>query len=196
MGKGFWRATALAAFVAALVLPGTALADRPAQHAFSTQRDTYSVDPVVRDGQLPVDTTAAPSGVPSFRSLFKTQAAAADPAIGTQKMWVILDDKFGTYRLAAFTLRAAAGARRVRGCRTTSTSRPAIAVTPSADRIQVTDAQVNYLLDQFDNNIWPKEAEAFSVAPPRDGTNATAAGPRRAWARLLRAWRRRQDRRS
>ena len=164
MGKGFWRATALAAFVAALVLPGTALADRPAQHAFSTQRDTYSVDPVVRDGELPVDTTAAPSGVPSFRSLFKTQAAAADPAIGTQKVWVILDDKFGTYRLAVFTLRAAAATARC-GCRTTSTSRPAIAVTTSADRIQVTDAQVNYLLEEFNNNIWPKEAEAFSVAP-------------------------------
>ena len=175
MGKGFWRATALAAFVAALVLPGTALADRPAQHAFSTQRDTYSVDPVVRDGQLPVDTTAAPSGVPSFRSLFKTQAAAADPAIGTQKVWVILDDVFGTYRLAVFTLRAAGGHGEVwvqnnlnfptGDCRNNF-----------ADRIQVTDAQVNYLLDEFNNNIWPKEAEAFSVAPPRDGTNAQLTG--------------------
>ncbi len=31
---------------------------------------------------------------------------------------------------------------------------------------------MNYLIDQFDNNILPKESDVFSVAPPLDGSNA------------------------
>ena len=46
-------------------------------------------------------------------------------------------------------------------------------------RMQITDAQVNYLIDEFDDNILPIESEAFSVAPDRDGSRMpTAAGLR------------------
>ena len=37
----------------------------------------------------------------------------------------------------------------------------------------ITDAQVNYLIDQFDNNIYPKESTTFSVPPTADGTKAS-----------------------
>ena len=36
----------------------------------------------------------------------------------------------------------------------------------------VTDAQIKGFISEFDTNIWPKEAEAFSVAPARDGHKA------------------------
>ena len=45
------------------------------------------------------------------------------------------------------------------------------------DRNVLTDTQVNYLADQFENNIYPKEAAEFSVAPNRDGTLARRGQP-------------------
>ncbi len=43
-------------------------------------------------------------------------------------------------------------------------------------RTQITDAQVSYLIDQFDNNIYPKESDLFSVPPDRDGSAAPLPG--------------------
>lgn len=40
------------------------------------------------------------------------------------------------------------------------------------DRVAVTDKQVNYLIDEFDSNIYPKESRRFSVPPNRNGKNA------------------------
>jgi hypothetical protein len=40
-------------------------------------------------------------------------------------------------------------------------------------RVLVTDEQVTYFIDEFDNNIYPIQAEAFSVPPDRDGSAAT-----------------------
>src|SRR6476619_3890090 len=175
MRKGFWLVTALSALVAALVLPGIALADRPAEHAFSTQRDTYSVGPTVRDGYLPVNTAGAPHGVLSFRSLLAAKTAAADPPIGTVKTFLILDDFFGIYRLANFTLRGV-GTHAVAWVQNNTNFPTGDCRNNFADRIQVTDAQVNYLLGQFDTNIWPKEADAFSITPQHDGSNAILPG--------------------
>lgn len=39
----------------------------------------------------------------------------------------------------------------------------------SGETTQITDAMVNYLIAEFDNNIYPKESQAFSVPPPRAG---------------------------
>jgi len=44
------------------------------------------------------------------------------------------------------------------------------------ERTEITDEQVAYLVDEFDNNILPKESEAFSVAPDRDGSEAILPG--------------------
>ena len=174
MSKGIWAVAALAALAAALVLPGAALADRPVTHAFQTTNDTYSVGTSVRDGNLPVDTSAASGPSQSFRA-FGAQAAAVDPPVGTQKTFLILDDFFGIYRLANFTLRASGG-HGVVWVQNNLTFPAGDCRNNFADRIQVTDAQVNYLLDQFNTNIWPKEADAFSIAPPQDGSNAILPG--------------------
>jgi hypothetical protein len=45
----------------------------------------------------------------------------------------------------------------------------------NGDRTVITDAQVDYLIDQFDSNIYPKEASLYSVAPNRDGARAPLA---------------------
>lgn len=40
------------------------------------------------------------------------------------------------------------------------------------ERVQVTDAQILYLIDEFDTNVYPKESATFSALPPRDGSRA------------------------
>jgi hypothetical protein len=39
-------------------------------------------------------------------------------------------------------------------------------------RTRITDEQVQYLIDEYDNTILPAESSAFSVAQPHDGSNA------------------------
>jgi hypothetical protein len=40
------------------------------------------------------------------------------------------------------------------------------------DRVAVTTEQVDYLIDEFDGNIYPKESRRFSVPPNKNGKNA------------------------
>lgn len=44
-----------------------------------------------------------------------------------------------------------------------------------ASRITITDAQVQYLINQFDNNMYPIESDWWSVPPKRDGNKNTLA---------------------
>ena len=53
-------------------------------------------------------------------------------------------------------------------------SRPATAATQRQHH-DVTRRQAEYLIDQFDTNMFPKESAAFSVAPDRDGSQATSS---------------------
>ena len=39
-------------------------------------------------------------------------------------------------------------------------------------RLTITDEQAQYMVDQFDNNIYPTESQYFSVPPQIDGTNS------------------------
>ena len=110
-------------------------------------------------------------------------ALAADPPLGTTRMMPVLDDVFGVYRIRQFTLRAigehveiwvqshAPDAQGVSGtsflpgdCRN--------------NRTTITDPQLASMVHEFDTNMYPKESDAFSVPPTRDGTNAvlTQAG--------------------
>ncbi len=175
MRKALTGAFALAALAVALVLPGSALADRALPNAFRTTSDTYHAGVAVREGALMLDTRIAGSASSQLKVFGKSRRAAADPAIGTQKVWVILDDFFGTYRLSVFTLRAIGGHGEV--WVQNSTNYPAGDCRNGfPDRINVTTAQAEYLLSEFNNNIWPKEADAFSVAPAHDGSNAQLTG--------------------
>jgi hypothetical protein len=110
---------------------------------------------------------------------------AASPSIGTTRTWLALDDSLGFYR-KQFTLRGVGAHSEVWVA--TPVPRPLGAYTATGtdfqpgdcrngSRTTITDAQVNYLIDQFDNNILPKESTEFSVAPDRDGTNQTPLPP-------------------
>jgi hypothetical protein len=110
---------------------------------------------------------------------------AASPAIGTTRTWLALDDSLGFYR-KQFTLRGVGAHSEVWvATPVPRTVGPWTAVGTdfqagdcrNGTRTTITDAQVNYLIGEFDNNILPKESVEFSVAPDRDGTNQTPLPP-------------------
>lgn len=156
---------ALGAF--ALTLPTAATATEP---AVSIADDTIDVGPDYNEGRpLPIANRALPIEYFSSRS-----------EVDDRKFWFALDDARGEIYLKRFQLRA-------KGPNVEVWVTPDLSF-PSGDcrndeRITVTRRQLRYLVDQFDNNIYPRESRAFSRPPDRDGSNAEASnyvdvGPR------------------
>src|SRR5215207_8763728 len=107
------------------------------------------------------------------------------PTVGEERTWVALDFTAGSYR-KRFTLRAKRN--NIEVWVASPVPRTAFGVTatgldfPAGDcrngvRTTITDAQVNYLAQQFDENILPKESATFSVAPNRNGSLYHALPP-------------------
>jgi Immune inhibitor A peptidase M6 len=108
----------------------------------------------------------------------RSLAAAATAAVGDVAEWLALDDFNGRLYLKTYKLMGdgehiqiwvasdAAGNEALSfpagDCRNTMGGGAAITVT---------QAQVDSFVSEFDTNMFPKESEAFSVAPDRDGTN-------------------------
>jgi hypothetical protein len=107
------------------------------------------------------------------------------PVIGETRNWVGLDNVNGAFYRKTYTLRGmgnnievwvASEDRTFLGVRSVATDfQPGDC--RNGPRTQITDAQVNYLVQQFDTNILPKESVAFSVAPNRDGSHAGVGAP-------------------
>ncbi|MGN6598784.1 MAG: peptidase M6, partial [Actinomycetes bacterium] len=106
---------------------------------------------------------------------------SADPAIGTVKPWVALNEETGYY-LKYFTLRAV-GEHIEIWTASDKDGNPALAFPTNSTgacrntvfdggEITVSDEQVNNFVKEFDTNIYPKESAAFSVPASRDGSNA------------------------
>jgi hypothetical protein len=120
-----------------------------------------------------------------LRRSSRIQKFGVSPSVGTTRTWVALDDSAGFYR-KQYTLQGVSAhtevwvatpvARPFNGITTVGTDFQAGDCRNGA-RTTITGAQVNYLMDQFDNNILPKESVEFSVAPDRDGTNQTPLAP-------------------
>jgi Immune inhibitor A peptidase M6 len=163
------------ASVIALALAGGGSAAKATPGVWGTIFDTRSASEQVQRGVLPIATRSSSA----LRSAI--QAAAATPAtVGQTRTWLGLDDLNGFYYLQDFTLRAVGTHAEIWVAGTPED--PAALDFPGSDcrngvRTTVTDTQVSYLLNQFDTNMWPKEAAAFSIAPDRDGTNTILPNP-------------------
>jgi Immune inhibitor A-like, MAM domain len=111
------------------------------------------------------------------------QAASATSApvttqstVGDEKLWLAADFISGELYLKEYTLRGVGSNSEVWVASdsddvSTDTDFPA-GDCRNGVRTEITDEQVEYLIDQFDNNILPKESATFSVAPDIDGSNA------------------------
>ena len=110
-------------------------------------------------------------------ALASTPRPNAPPAVGEQRMFLGLDDVHGLLLLKLFTLRGVGTHSEVwvasdQDDVSVGTNFPAGDCRNDGVRNVVTDAQVNYLIGQFDSNMYPIESDAFSVAPSLDGSDA------------------------
>src|SRR5215210_2818683 len=110
---------------------------------------------------------------------------AHTPVVGETRNWVGLDDVVGSFYRKTYTLRGigrnvevwvASEDRTFAGVRSVNTDFQ-VGDCRNGARTTITDAQVNYLVGEFDNNILPKESAAFSIAPNRDGSHALLGAP-------------------
>jgi hypothetical protein len=168
------KAALLGVLALALILPTVAAAKGPEVAAQTGSDIVLNDDVELKDA----GTVAEPPATTQPRSLrlLQSQAVAAvsTPPLGTQKFWY---SRLGNalVRDRLFTLRAV-------------TAHSEIWVSNVLDfkagdcrndgvRNVLTDQQILYLADQFENNIYPIESAEFSVPPDRDGTHARRGEP-------------------
>ena len=121
---------------------------------------------------------AAARRSPGMASAKRRAAAAPAPTPGEVRNWIALDDAIGFYR-KGFTFRGmgdkvevwVASERRTLGGITSSGTDFQDGDCRNGARTQITDAQVQMLIHEFDTNMYPKESAAFSVPPDRDGSH-------------------------
>ena len=105
----------------------------------------------------------------------KRLKASATPAVGTTRTLVGSDDSNGELYKKSYTLQAVGDHIEVWVAK--DTAFPAgDCRNQVAGSTTVTAAQAQELAEQFDDNIFPKESAAFSVAKDRDGTGNTISG--------------------
>jgi hypothetical protein len=102
-------------------------------------------------------------------------AAAGTPPVGTTRTLIASDDFNGILYRKSYTLQAVGPHIEVWVADDTSfpagDCRSAIPNTTT-----VTQAQAEYLADQFETKMFPVESQAFSVAPDRDGSGNVVSG--------------------
>ena len=164
-------ALAIAAVVAIAVVPVvTSAAPRAAGPAGGSD---VRLDPKIR-GRLTMSDQATRQARAALASAPRPNAP---PALGEQRVFLGIDDVHGLLLLKLFTLRGVGTHSEVwvasdQDKVSVGTDFPAGDCRNDGVRNVVTDAQVNYLIAQFDGKMYPIESDAFSVAPSLDGSDA------------------------
>ena len=161
-------AVSVVVWLALPLVPGAAMAAGKAGHG-KKGGDTFELAPDVH------------AKINKDKSAVVNQSADKTAKVGEVRTWLGLDDAEGFYP-KSYEFRAAGEHIEVWTATGTSTFNDitstdlnfADADCRNGDRTTITDDQVNYLIDQFDNNIYPTESELFSVPPDRDGKKAPA----------------------
>jgi hypothetical protein len=102
------------------------------------------------------------------------------PVVGEERVWLGLDDAEGIIYPKAYTLRGIGEHIEVWVASdeddvSTGIDYPEGDCRNDGVRNVISDADVQYLIDEFDDNMYPVESEAFSVPPSRNGANALLA---------------------
>jgi Immune inhibitor A-like, MAM domain len=165
-------ALAIAALLAIAVVPSVGSA-RPNGEIRSLGPDVRELDPKAHH-QL------SRSSIQSIRAeTARLPRALAPPVIGDERFWLAFDTTQGDY-VKQYTLRGIGDNIEV----WVSSDEDEVSSGldfPEGDcrndgiRNVITDDQVNYLIDQFDSNMYPIESDDFSVPPERDGAGSQLA---------------------
>ncbi len=178
-----WSAVTTSLLVPLAVLvpgAGTAHAAPPPSDGGTSDTRELSRTDFTLDG-APVDVPASYQPRAELRSApdatadatAEAAATAATPAVGTVRQWLGLDDAEGSLYRKDYTLRGVG--EHIEVWVANDTAFPA-GDCRGPDAAVVTDEQVAALVTEFDTNMYPRESEAFSVPPARDGTNAAIEG--------------------
>ena len=161
----------LASVLAAGVVVGVTAATAATGKPIDVGTKHASVD--VEKGQLPLaaPTLASTSG---FGTLGRAASTAASAQVGDQKIFLILNDVAGQYQFTTFTLRGVGS--HIEIWVQNNLNFPTGDCRNDGVRNVVTQAQINSFVNEFDTNIYPKESQAFSVPPDRDGSGAQLPG--------------------
>ena len=126
---------------------------------------------------------------PDVHGKIHTQGAVANKTaktgakVGQVRTWLGLDDVAGGFYTKSYKLRGvgehievwtATGTKRINGVQASNLNFQG-GDCRNGVRTTVTDAQVEYFIDQFDSNIYPTESKLFSVPPDRDGVGSPGA---------------------
>jgi hypothetical protein len=120
---------------------------------------------------------------PAAQNAARMRTTAANPTPGEVRNWVALDGTTGQLYRKGFTFRGLGDKIEVWVASETRTFNGVTSVAtrfPEGDcrngpRTEITDAQVQMLIREFDTNMYPKESAAFSVPPDRDGSHGLGA---------------------
>ena len=168
----------MAALAAGLALVGTpASADPtnpgPAGAAKGRSGDIQPVAPDLNGGKkLPLDRRQLQKLRTKMQAQNRRQSlAAANASVGETKTWLGLNDYTGGLYLKSYTMRGIGD--HIQVWVADDRAFPAGDCRNDLDLTQVTDAQVDSFIHEFDTNIYPTESTAFSTPPDRDGSGAT-----------------------
>jgi hypothetical protein len=112
-----------------------------------------------------------------LRRIGADSASAARVKVGDKKTWLALDDSKRAVYLKDYKLRGIGKHIEVWVAADKDKVSRKLKF-PKGDcrngkRTKIRKARVNYLIDEFDNNIYPNESDALSVPPKRNGMKAT-----------------------
>jgi immune inhibitor A len=152
----------------AMLLPsGASFAQAP---AYNTNPTIEDIGPKLRAESL-ADAQAAGKIDLSGASDASVSTAPIAPLtqadVGTVKKWLTHNDFTGRYVLTDFKLRAVGQYGEV----WVATNLNYLVNDPRNAMVEITDSQVNYLLNEFDTNMYAKEVEFFGAPAERTGQN-------------------------
>lgn len=154
----------------AITLVPSAGSARPERHDRSLGSDVRELDPKAQHH-------LSPSSIKAFGAeAARLPRALAPPVVGDERLWLATDSTQGDY-VKQFTLRGIGNNIEVWVASdedevSSGLDFPAGDCRNDGVRNVITDAQVNYLIDQFDTNMYPIESSEFSVPPERNGANS------------------------
>ena len=158
-------ATSAAALFAGLAVPGIAAADPPTGHDRGNHghSDVRNVGPDYNHGKKLKFSRAESDEM-------QTGKPDHPVRVGQVRSWLALDDAKSQIYLKSYKLRGIG--KHIEVWVAQDTSFPTGDCRNALGLTDVTDAQVNSFIREFDDNIYPTEADAFSTPDSRDGSNA------------------------
>jgi hypothetical protein len=148
-------------------------------HASARPKVHKATDRTVEARELSPDATMSTRKLHLKKSAAHIRANAADdgttPPVGTTRTMLAEDDFNGILYRKSYTLQAVGAKIEVWVADDTSWL-PGDCRNVVPNDTTVTQAQAQYLADQFDNNMFGIESQAFSVAPDKDGSGNVVSG--------------------